>query len=67
MANTNRDLGTHAQDQRGAEISDAQLDIHLDAILRGAGSALRHYTVAKSKDDMRAALRRAVTELSSHV
>lgn len=37
-----------------------QLDQHLDAILKGAGSALRHYTMQKSRDDMRAALRAAL-------
>lgn len=42
-------------------LTDEQIDIHLDAILRGAGSALRHYTMQKSRDDMRAALRSAIT------
>ena len=42
------------------EISNADLDLHLDAILRAAGSALKHYTMAKSKDDMRNALRKAI-------
>lgn len=38
-----------------------QIDAHLDAILRAAGSALRHYTTQKSLDDMRAALRAALS------
>jgi hypothetical protein len=36
------------------------LDAHLDAILRAAGSGLRYYSMAKTKDDMRAALRAAI-------
>jgi hypothetical protein len=36
------------------------LDAHLDAILRAAGSGLRHYSMAKTKDEMRAALRAAI-------
>lgn len=43
-----------------APITDDRIDAHLDAILRATGSALRHYTMQKSRDDMRAALRRAV-------
>ncbi|MBG6083192.1 hypothetical protein [Rubrivivax gelatinosus] len=41
-------------------ISPAELDAHLDSILRAGGSALKHYTMAKPKEDMRAALRQAV-------
>lgn len=41
-------------------MTDAQLDAHLDAVLKGAGSALRHYTMQKSRDDMRGALLNAV-------
>lgn len=40
--------------------SDAEVDKHLDAVLRAAGSALRHYTMQKSLDDMRAAMRAAM-------
>lgn len=39
-----------------------RIDEHLDNILRAAGSALRHYTFQKSKDEMRAALRAAIKE-----
>ena len=46
-----------------ASVSDGQIDAHLDNILRAAGSALRHYTMQKSKDDMRAALRNAILAL----
>lgn len=42
-------------------IPDDELDRHLDAVLRAAGSALRHYTMQKSLDDMRAAMRAAMT------
>ena len=38
-----------------------QIDAHLDAVLRAAGSGLRHYTMQKSLDDMRAAMRKAIT------
>lgn len=59
------DLAAHFGLQAGAEITDAKLDPHLDAILRGGGSALKHYSMAKSKEDMRQALRRAITELAN--
>ncbi len=36
------------------------LDAHLDAILRAAGSALKYYTMRKSRSDMRDALRQAI-------
>jgi hypothetical protein len=42
------------------EISDAQIDTHLDAVLRASGSALKHYTMQKTLDDMRAAMRTAI-------
>jgi len=42
-------------------LTPEQLDQHLDAILKAAGSALRHYTMQKSRDDMRAALRAALS------
>ena len=42
-----------------------KLDQHLDAVLRAAGSALRHYTMQKSLDDMRSAMKAAVEELAA--
>lgn len=42
-------------------MTNAEIDLHLDAVLRASGSALRHYTLAKSLDDMRAAMRNAMT------
>lgn len=36
------------------------VDHRLDEVLRAAGSALRHYTMHKSREDMRAAMRRAM-------
>lgn len=45
-----------------AHLSDQQLDQHLDKILRASGSALKHYTQQKLRDDMRAALRSAIAE-----
>lgn len=60
------ELMAHFGLQAGAPVTDAQLDPHLDAILRGGGSALKHYSMAaKSKDDMRNALRRALAELGN--
>jgi predicted methyltransferase MtxX (methanogen marker protein 4) len=41
-------------------LSDEFLDQHLDAILRGAGSALKYYTLQKNIDEMREALRAAI-------
>ena len=40
--------------------TDLFLDRHLDLILRASGSALKHYSMQKTKDDMRVALRSAV-------
>lgn len=42
------------------KFTDAEVDKHVDAILKASGSALRHYTMQKSIDDMRAAMRRAM-------
>ena len=41
------------------DLTDEQIDFHLDKILRAAGTALKHYSMQKSKDDMRQALREA--------
>lgn len=38
------------------------LDKHLDAILKASGSALKHYSMQKTLDDMRAALQNAINE-----
>ena len=46
-------------------MTDEQLDIHLDNILKASGSALKHYSMQKTKDDMRQALRQAIAELES--
>lgn len=45
-------------------LTDAAIDAQLDAILRASGSALRHYSLPKSINDMRAALRSAVAALA---
>lgn len=42
------------------KFTDAEVDKHLDAVLKASGSALRHYTLPKSLADMRAAMRRAM-------
>jgi hypothetical protein len=36
------------------------VDKHLDAVLRASGSALRHYSMPKTLNDMRAAMRAAM-------
>lgn len=36
------------------------VDKHLDAVLKASGSALRHYSMQKTIDDMRAAMREAM-------
>lgn len=41
-------------------MTDEQLDVHLDNILKASGSALKHYSMQKTKDDMRQALREAL-------
>ncbi len=41
--------------------SDEMVDKHIDAVLRASGSGLRHYSMQKSLDDMRAAMRRAMS------
>ena len=39
-----------------------KIDQHLNAVLRAAGSALRHYSLPKSLDDMRAAMKAAIDD-----
>ena len=39
-------------------MNDEQIDAMLDDILKAAGSALRYYTLPKSREDMRAAVRK---------
>ena len=43
-------------------MNQQKLDQHLDAVLRAAGSALRHYSLPKSLDDMRAAMKAAIDD-----
>jgi hypothetical protein len=40
--------------------SEALVDQHLDAVLRAAGSGLRYYSMQKTLDEMRAAMRKAM-------
>jgi hypothetical protein len=42
------------------DLTNDELDLHLDTILKAAGSTLRNYSTQKLKDDMRAALRGAI-------
>lgn len=42
------------------QTSDETIDRHLDAILKASGSGLRYFTMSKTRDDMRAALRNAL-------
>lgn len=41
-------------------VDPATIDKHLDAVLRASGSALRHYSMHKTLEDMRAAMRAAM-------
>ena len=42
-----------------------KIDQHLNAVLRAAGSTLRHYSLPKSLDDMRAAMKAAIDDATS--
>ena len=44
-----------------------KIDQHLNAVLRAAGSALRHYSLPKSLDDMRAAMKAAIDDATSEL
>lgn len=46
-------------------VTDEHIDKHLDAVLRASGSALKHYSLQKPIDDMRAAMRAALDELKA--
>lgn len=48
---------TPTQTHAAQVLTDAETDQHLDAVLNGAGSALRHYTTEFSLSRMRAAMR----------
>lgn len=41
-------------------MNSKDVDNHLDAVLRASGSALRHFSMQKTLDDMRAAMRAAM-------
>lgn len=43
-----------------AVVANDLIDHHLDNVLRASGSALQHYTMAKSREDMRCAMRAAM-------
>lgn len=47
-------------------VDKATVDVHLDAGLRAAGSALRHYSLQKTLDDMRAAMRAAMVRTTAN-
>ena len=44
-----------------------KIDQHLNAVLRAAGSALRHYSLPKSLEDMRAAMKAAIDDATSEL
>lgn len=44
------------------ELNDDLIDKHLDAVLRASGSALRHYSMQKTRDDMRAAMLASIAD-----
>jgi Lar family restriction alleviation protein len=45
-----------------ATLSDEWVDALIEPVLRAAGSSLKHYTMQKSRDDMRAAMRGALAQ-----
>lgn len=59
-ADTNTEGGTEPM------LSAETVDQHLDAVLRASGSALRHYTMQKTLDDMRCAMRAAIQRPAHH-
>lgn len=58
----NRDQTT-LKERFKQSLPDEVVDRHLDNILKASGSALRHYTMQKSKDEMREALREATAAI----
>lgn len=44
-------------------LTDDAIDVHLDAVLRASGSALRHYTMASTREGMRQAMRHTLWQL----
>lgn len=42
---------------------DAEVDVRIDAVLRASGSALHHYSMAKTREDMRVAMRAAMMRI----
>lgn len=40
----------------------SSVDQHIDAVLRAAGSSLRHYTMQMTRDRLRAAMSAAIDE-----
>ena len=46
------------------QLPDAEINKHLDTILRASGSALRYFSTQQTIDNMRLALRRAISELA---
>lgn len=54
-------LYVRKDDVLGALIApDSTVDAHLDAVLRASGSGLRYFSMQKTLDDMRAAMRSAM-------
>ena len=41
---------------------EQRIDAALDSVLKASGSALRHYTMAKTLDDMREAMRKVMSD-----
>ncbi len=47
-------------------MTPAELDVHLDSILRASGSKLAYYTMPRTRDGMRAALKAAIESAKGH-
>lgn len=48
--------------QEAVPHSDSEIDMLIEPILRAAGSSLKHYSLQKSLDDMRSAMRSALAQ-----
>lgn len=55
-------MSTHQTFTNAAPVGQDPVDRHLEAVLRAAGSSLRHYSMQKTVCDMREAMRRAIRE-----
>lgn len=51
-------------DKESHDVSDEIIDAYLDLVLRASGSALRHYSLQKTRADMRNAMRKFLADMT---